>query len=127
MRIDITARHFEATQELEDHVQERLLTLKKYFDSIINSHVILTVEKYRQIVEITLKVSGLTLASKEESDNMYISIDRAVAKLERQVKRYKQKLRNHKTKKREEVEVRVEESEDNFEFSDEEGEEAWQS
>lgn len=127
MRIDITARHFEATQELEDHVQERLLTLKKYFDSIINSHVILTVEKYRQIVEITLKVSGLTLASKEESDNMYISIDRAVAKLERQVKRYKQKRRNHKTKKREGVEVRVEESEDNFEFSDEEGEEAWQS
>ena len=127
MRINITARHFETTQELEDHVQERLLTLKKYFDSIINSHVILTVEKYRQIVEITLKVSGLTLASNEESDNMYISIDRAVAKLERQVIRYKQKLRNHKTKKRAEAEVTVEESEDNFEFSDEEGEEAWQS
>jgi putative sigma-54 modulation protein len=101
--------------------------LNKYFDSIINSHVILTVEKYRQIVEITLKVSGLTLASKEESDNMYVSIDRAVAKLERQVKRYKQKLRNHKARRREEEEVRVEESEDSFEFSDEEGEEAWQS
>jgi putative sigma-54 modulation protein len=124
MRFNITARHFETDSDLEKHIQDRLWTLKKYFDSIINAHVILSVEKYRHIAEITLKVSGITLASKEQSENMYTSVDRAVAKLERQVKRYKQKLRNHKTKKREE-EVRVENSEELFEYVDEEAEEAW--
>jgi putative sigma-54 modulation protein len=125
MRINITARHFELTKDLEQHIRDHLWTLRKYFESIINAHVILSVEKYRQIAEITLKVSGLTLASKEESDNMYTSIDSAVDKLERQVKRYKQKLYNHKAKKKEPEEERVEEPEESFEFSEEGGEEAW--
>lgn len=126
MRIDITARHFELTKALEDHVRERLRTLKKYFESIINAHVILSVEKYRHITEITLKISRLTMASREESDNMYTSIDGAVEKLERQVKRYKQKLKNHKAKKREKEEITEGESEEFFEFSEEGGEGAWQ-
>jgi putative sigma-54 modulation protein len=122
MRINITARHFEITKELEDHVQNRLWTLKKNFESIIHAHVILSVEKYRHTAEITMKVSGLTLVSREESESMYTAIDSAVAKLERQVKRYKQKLHNHKdkAKKRELEEERVEMSEESFEFSEEE-------
>jgi len=125
MRINITARHFEITKELEDHVQNRLWTLKKNFESIIHTHVILSVEKYRHTAEITMTVSGLTLVSKEESESMYTAIDHAVAKLERQVKRYKQKLQNHKSKKRELEEERVETSEESFEFSEEE-EGVWQ-
>jgi putative sigma-54 modulation protein len=126
MRIDITARHFELTKALQDHVRERLGTLVKYFESIIHAHVILSVEKYRHITEITMKISRLTMASREESDNMYSSIDGAVEKLERQVKRYKQKLKNHKTKKREIEETSGEESEEFFEFSEEGGEGTWQ-
>jgi len=126
MRINITARHFELTKVLEEHIRDRMWTLKKYFESIINAHVILSVEKYRHTAEITLKVSGLTLASKEESENMYTSIDHAVDKLERQVKRYKQKLQNHKARKKELEEERVVEPEESLEFSEEEGEEVWQ-
>jgi putative sigma-54 modulation protein len=126
MRIDVTARHFELSKALEDHVQDRLGTLRKYFERLINAHVILSVEKYRHIAEITLKLSGLTLASKEESDDMYVSIDHAVDKLERQVKRYKQKLQNHKSKKREVEEVKVEGSEESFEFAEEGEEDLWQ-
>jgi putative sigma-54 modulation protein len=125
MKITITARHFETDQALEDHARERLMTLKRYFERVIDAHVILSAQKYRHTAEITLKVSGLTLASKEESDNMRTSIDRAVSKLERQVKRYKQKLTNHKVKKREPENVAVEEPD---EFSDflEEDEGTWQ-
>jgi putative sigma-54 modulation protein len=103
------------------------MTLKKYFDKVIDAHVILSVEKYRHIAEITLMVSGLTLASKEESDNMRASIDRAVSKLERQVKRYKAKLTNHKMKRREPESVAVEESEDFPEYTEAEEEDGtWQ-
>jgi putative sigma-54 modulation protein len=124
MRMTITARHFETDQALEDHVRARLMTLKKYSDKVIDAHVILSVEKYRHIAEITLMVAGLTLASKEESDNMKLSIDRAVRKLERQVKRYKGKLSNHKMKKREPERVAVEEIEDVTDLPEEE-EDAW--
>jgi len=123
MRMNITARHFETDRELEEHIHERLWTLKKYFDKVIDAHVILSVEKYRHIAEITLMVSGLTLASKEESENMRLSIDRAVSKLERQVKRYKAKLTNHKMKKRQPEVVAVEEPEEFTEYSESEEEE----
>ena len=125
MRMNITARHFEIDRELEEHAHERLMTLKKYFDKVIDAHVILSVEKYRHIAEITLMVSGINLASKEESENMRLSIDRAVSKLERQVKRYKAKLTNHKMKKPQPEIVAVEESEDFSEFSGEEEENSW--
>jgi len=127
MRMNITARHFEIDRALEEHIHERLMTLKKYFDKVIDAHVILSVEKYRHIAEITLTVSGLTMASKEESENMYMSIDRAVSKLERQVKRYKAKLTNHKVKKPEPETVAVEEPDDFPEFVEAEEEEgSWQ-
>jgi len=127
MRMNITARHFEIDGELEEHIHERLMTLKKYFDKVIDAHVILAVEKYRHTAEITLMVSGITLASKEESENMRLSIDRAVSKLERQVKRYKGKLTNHKLKKRQPEIVAVEEPEDFADFPESEGEEdLWQ-
>jgi len=125
MKINITARHFELTQALEDHIRDRLWTLKKYFERLINAHVILSVEKYRQIAEITLRVSGLTLASKGKSENMYTSIDQAVDKLERQVKRYKQRLANHKPRKKEQGAEWVEGSEESPEFSEEEEEQVW--
>jgi putative sigma-54 modulation protein len=126
MRINITARHFELTQALEDHIRDRLWTLKKYFERLIDAHVILSVEKYRQIAEITLRVSRLTLASKEESENMYTSIDHAVDKLERQVKRYKQRLVNHKPRKKELEEEMAEGSGESLDLSEEEDGEVWQ-
>jgi putative sigma-54 modulation protein len=101
------------------------MMLKKYFDKVIDAHVILSEEKYRNIAEITLKVSGLTLVSKEESDKMRTSVDRAVSKLERQVKRYKGKLTNHKIKKPEPESVAVEEPEEFADFAEEE-DGAWQ-
>ena len=128
MRMNITARHFEIDRALEEHTHERLWTLKKYFDKVIDAHVILSVEKYRHIAEITLMVSGITLASKEESENMRLSIDRAVGKLERQVKRYKAKLTNHKMKKREPEIVAVEEPEDFSDYNESgEEEDSWRT
>lgn len=122
MRITITARHIQTDQALEEHVRQRLLTLKKYFDRVIDAHVILSVEKYRHIAEITLKVSGLMLASKEQSSNLRTSVDRAVNKLERQVKRHKQRLTNHKMKTSKSEGVLVSEPEEFREYAEEEEE-----
>jgi putative sigma-54 modulation protein len=112
---------------MEDHNHERLTPNKNYFDKVVVGHVILSVEKYRHIAEITLMVSGNTLAGKEESENMRLSIDRAVSKLERQVKRYKGKLTNHKIKKPQPQIVTVEEPENFSDYAeDEEEEDSWQ-
>ena len=46
----------------------------------------------RNIVEITVAVSGVILRAEECSNDMYLSIDRAVDKLESQIRRYRTKL-----------------------------------
>jgi putative sigma-54 modulation protein len=97
MEIKITARHFELTDALRNYVQKEVFTLKKYFNHLIRGHMILSVEKHRQIAELVIHVWGTDLAGKGESEDMYLAIDEAVEKMERQVKRYKDKLRNHKS------------------------------
>jgi putative sigma-54 modulation protein len=50
-------------------------------------HIVLSTEKYRQIAEIALNARGTEIVSREESDDMMISIDRVVERVERQIKR----------------------------------------
>ena len=98
MEINTTARHFELTPAIREHGEKRLQKLTRYFDRITKSNVVLIREKHRQIAEITLHVNGTDLVSREESNDVFLSIDRAVDNLERQIKRHKERLveRNRK-------------------------------
>ena len=92
MLVKTTARHFDLTPELKVHVEEKLSRLNKYGYPLLEAHVILSVEKYRHIAEITVHGDGLDVAGKDESADMYTAIDQVVEKLESQVKRHKDKL-----------------------------------
>ena len=96
MDIRITARHFELTDALRDYAQREVATLKKYFNHLIRGHMILSLEKHRQIAELVIHVWGTDLASRSESGDMYLAIDEVVEKMEKQIKRYKAKHQNHK-------------------------------
>jgi putative sigma-54 modulation protein len=92
MIITTTARHFEASPELVEHIEDRLRRLKRYFDQIINVDVIMDVQKFRHIAEVNVHVNGHDFSAKEESDDMYGSIDLSAKSLERQIKKFKEKL-----------------------------------
>jgi len=92
MKMIIKGKNIELTDNLRSYVEKKLGKLKRYFDRIIEIVVTLSVEKNRQIVEATLKVSRTLIRAEEDTDDMYSSIDRVADKLERQIKRYKEKL-----------------------------------
>jgi len=92
MKIIIKGKNIELTDNLRSYVEKKLSKLKKYFDRIIEIVVTLSVERNRQIVEATLKVSRVLIRAEEDTDDMYASIDKVVEKLERQIKKYKEKL-----------------------------------
>ncbi len=92
MIITTTARHFEASPELVEHIQERMSRLKRYFDQILKIRVVMDVQKFRHIAEIIVHVNGHDFTAKEESDDMYNSIDLAAKNLERQIRKFKDKL-----------------------------------
>lgn len=105
MNITITARHFDLTPELKEHVENEISSLTRYFDNIIASDVILDVEKYRQSAEIKVKVYKETMTGKADTDDMYASLEMALDKIKRQLKKYKGKL---KEKRPEEISDTVE-------------------
>jgi putative sigma-54 modulation protein len=99
MKVNITARHFELTPELKGRVEEEVDKLTRFFEHIISANAVLDVEGYRHMAEISVKVYGSTLTGTGESDQMQISIERAMDKLAAQLKKYKGKLKDKDQKR----------------------------
>lgn len=96
MQVSVTFRHMEATDALKTHAADRIARIEKYVQSPTDASVVLSVEKYMHQADITIKAHGMLMRGKEKSEDMYASIDRAMAKIERQITRYKKKLAGHK-------------------------------
>ena len=89
----IRGKNIEITPPLRDYVEKRVGKVTKYFDKIDNISVLLTVNKGRHVVEVTVEVpSGVLLRGEESTTDMYTSIDLVVEKLERQIHKQKTKL-----------------------------------
>jgi len=84
------------TPALRSYVQDKFGKLERHFDHMTNVHVILTVEKERQIAEATIHVNRGNLFADARTDDMYAAIDSLVDKLDRQVKKHKEKLNDHR-------------------------------
>ncbi|OGQ05300.1 MAG: ribosomal subunit interface protein [Deltaproteobacteria bacterium RIFCSPLOWO2_01_44_7] len=96
METTFTFRNIEASDALKTHTQTKLEKLKKYLIKPTQAHVIFNVERFNHLVEVTLNANGIQYISHEKSEDMYTSIDKAVAKLERQLRKYKERLKEHK-------------------------------
>ena len=94
--ITITGRHVEVTDALRDHTIEKMNHACRLLDKISAAHVTLSVEKYRHIIEVVIQTHGVTLRGKEETADMYASVDEVMDKIEVQAKRLKEKIKDKK-------------------------------
>lgn len=94
--ITMTGRHIEITGPLRDYVTEKLAHACKLLGTISSTHVTLAVEKNRHLVELVIHSHGATLHAKEETHDMYSSIDQAADKIQTQAKRLKEKITDRK-------------------------------
>jgi len=97
MKISLTFRNAEGEPWQKEYVDERLNKIKKYIDRPMDVHVILSVEKFRNVAEVNMIANGININAREEAKDMHLAIDNAVEKIERQLKKYKEKIRGHKT------------------------------
>jgi putative sigma-54 modulation protein len=95
MKIKIAERHTGAgsSEALRAYVVDRAESLERFFDRIISVDVILTVEKERQIADFHAHlVNRKVITAREESTDMYGSVDKAVERLRRQLVKFKDQL-----------------------------------
>ncbi len=93
MRIQITAKNMVVTPGITNRVTKKTQTMGRYLKEGTDVFVRMRREKNQRIVEITVPMDGITLRSEAASDdNLYMSIDRALAKLETQLLKHRSKL-----------------------------------
>ncbi len=108
MQINITGRHFEVTEPIREHLNKKLEKLDRYFNRIIEARVILSIEKLRHKAEISLLAKKVKFFAKEESGDMYTSIDRLLNKMEARLRKHKSKLKEHNQHALKDLEVETE-------------------
>ncbi len=99
MTTRVTARHFELSGSSKDRVNEALDGLERFYERIVDTHVVLTREKDRWIAEVILSVPGATLTSESEEDLLLRAVDESIGKIGRQLEKYKAKVRHEKDKR----------------------------
>ncbi len=107
MQTQFVFRHMDSSDALRNYAEERLTKIKRYFSDPLKVNCTFSVEKINHIAQfdVTLR-NGLQLHSSETTENMYSSIDMALAKMERQVRRYKDRITSHKPHKGKAARVR---------------------
>ncbi|UCZ57237.1 ribosome-associated translation inhibitor RaiA [Desulfurispirillum indicum] len=96
MNIQITGKQIDLTEPLKQYAEEKIGKLSRYFDTVMDAHIVFSVNKHRQKVEVNLLVNGINISAESTTQDMYASIDTVTDKIERQVKRYKNKIKSHK-------------------------------
>jgi putative sigma-54 modulation protein len=95
MQLEVSFKQMEHSDALRGYVVEKLGKVLKPLVEPINAQIVLQVEKYRHIVKVTIHANGIVIKGREETNDMYSSIDLVLDKLDRQVKKYREKIVQH--------------------------------
>lgn len=96
MQINVSFRNIEPSDTLRLYAEDKLTRVKRFLREPIDAHVVLKVEKFRHIAEVSIDAPGLHLNGTEETEDMYSSIDLLVDSLEGQAKKGKDKVRQRR-------------------------------
>jgi putative sigma-54 modulation protein len=84
MNVEYFGRQYEITPAIRDEVESGLGKLTKILGENFNSKVILTVEKHRNIAEITVKRRRGHLVGLAEATDMLVAVNQAIEHIETQ-------------------------------------------
>ena len=91
MNIEITSRHFTASEQLKELVNEKVKKIEKFNNEIISCTIILTKENNSENVEIIVHAKGHDFISSENEAIFERSLTNAVYKISNQIKKQHEK------------------------------------
>jgi len=97
MKTHVTFRHLAPSNALRDYVEKKIQRFQKFLHEPIEVHVILQVQKFHQVAEMTVSAKHFRVHGVHESEDMYASIDGVLDKLDRQLRKHKEIVKEHKS------------------------------
>lgn len=92
MRITYTARKVTLKENFKDRAEKKLLKFERLFSENATVNVVVTLEKKRQTVEITIKDNGMVYRAESTLPEMNDALDKVIDVLARQIRKNKTKL-----------------------------------
>jgi putative sigma-54 modulation protein len=89
MRIEHTFRNLEPSETVKEHTAEKLEKLQKYFRAPLDAEVTFSLERHQFTIDVKVTADGLVYMGREESGDMYTSVDKVINKIRTQVTRDK--------------------------------------
>jgi len=94
MKLTITSRNMVVTPAITKRIEKKTETMGRYLWPETEMQVKMTKDKARRVVEITVPMGKNVILRSESSadDNLFLAIDKALAKMERQIRKHRTKL-----------------------------------
>ena len=92
MKVNITGKNYTTYDKLEKTIEKKLDRLDKYFSDDITANAVLSQERGRDKIEVTINAKGAVFRAEEMNQDIYEGIDKVVDKLSSQMSRFKGKL-----------------------------------
>ena len=92
MNITYTARKVNLRDNFKERVEKKLSKFKKIFSDEAVAHVVVTLEKNRQTVEITIRDNRMVYRAESTQSEMNDALDRVIDILTRQIRKNKTRL-----------------------------------
>jgi|RhiMethySRZTD1v2_1073278.scaffolds.fasta_scaffold04064_5 putative sigma-54 modulation protein len=103
MNVNVTARHFELSDQVREHAIHRVSRIERFGHALHDAHVVLEVEKYRNIAEVSIHGKMSSFTGKAESNDMIGAIDSACEKVGTQIRKHHDKVKKHNHKSEPEI------------------------
>jgi putative sigma-54 modulation protein len=98
MQAIISARGLSISKTYKDALTQRLAKLEPMFPGTVEARIVLSKEKHRRTVALTLVAKRHTFRSEETAGDLETAVDVAVDALARQVREMKDRVKNRKAR-----------------------------
>jgi ribosome hibernation promoting factor len=96
MEIHISGRGVAITPALRRRVEAKIAKVARFVPKITEVRVVLGLERYRHLAEVTLHAKGATLHAEGAAGDVHAAVDLAVENLSAQARRRKDRIRARK-------------------------------
>ena len=92
MKFQFSEKKVRLPGNVHAYAEKKVMKLARYFEEDAEALVVFSVEKNRNIVELTVHGAGTWFRAHESTSDMFASIDAAVATIEGQIRKNKPRL-----------------------------------
>jgi len=92
MKFNFTDKKDQITSELREYAERKIGKLDRFFKTESEAFVTFATERGRYIAEVTIKNDGIFYRVTDTTNDIFASVDSAVAAIERQIRKNKTRL-----------------------------------